>query len=213
MNTSSNRVDLTRVVLYAGIAVPFLYYGVQVLIASFNPGYSFISQAASELGSDRTRYAAVFNAIVMATGALTVGVAIAAFAGLRRLRVNVLLVIAACACLAVNGVQSLWAGWFPMPDPRHGGHPVFLGFMLLLPLFLMAATWKVASHRWHLAFISAIVLLLIMVPVMSGRVGDISAYRGLTQRIFTLSIFPPIGAACWIIARALGRAAGPATRV
>ena len=53
-----------------GIAVPLLYYGVQVVAAPFYSGFSFLSTTASELGSDGSTRPSIFNA-----GAILVGIA------------------------------------------------------------------------------------------------------------------------------------------
>ena len=52
-----------------GIAVPLLYYGVQVVAAPFYSGFSFLSTTASELGSDGSTRPSIFNA-----GAILVGI-------------------------------------------------------------------------------------------------------------------------------------------
>ena len=41
-----------------------------------------------------------------------------------------------------------------------------------------------------------------MFPIMSGMTGlDLHTYRGLFQRIFALTVFPPIGAAAFVLSR------------
>ena len=44
-----------------GIAVPLIYYGIQALAAPFYPDYSVLGNTASELGSDRSKHAVIFN--------------------------------------------------------------------------------------------------------------------------------------------------------
>ena len=53
------------------MAVPFLYYGTQVVAAPFFPDYSFMRQAASLLGSNLSTRPLIFNAGVIATGLAT----------------------------------------------------------------------------------------------------------------------------------------------
>jgi len=105
------------------------------------------------------------------------------------------------AAVAMNGVQTLWAGWFPMPDPRHGGHPAFIVGMLATPVLLAASMWIVsrsAAVRWYFAL--NLVFLAACVPFMSGATGlDLNDYRGLLQRVFTLTIFPPIAVAAIVL--------------
>ena len=124
-----------------------------------------------------------------------------------RLRVHPLVAWPTALALAMNGVQTMWAGFFPLPDPRHGGHPAFIAGMLLLPPLLAASMWKVSASRGLRAyFIASVALLVCMVPIMSGASGlDTQTYRGLSQRIFTLAIFPPIGVAAFVLSRRIWR--------
>lgn len=195
MNAPRTRDRLALAALAAGVTVPFVYYGLQVLCAWFDPGYSFVRQAASELGSDRAARPGLFNAGIMLEGVLTL-VAAAGFLGATlRLGVRPILAFLASAAVAANGVQTLWAGYFPMPDPRHGGHPAFVVAMILLPVLLTAALWKGAAPALKGYFVATLLLLLAVFPFMSGVAGDISNVRGLFQRVFTLTIFPPIAVA------------------
>ncbi len=52
---------LTVFAVRSGIAIPILYFGMQLLAAPFYPGYSFISRDASTLGSDGSSVPAIFN--------------------------------------------------------------------------------------------------------------------------------------------------------
>ncbi len=70
-STMSSQGRLTRVALGFGITVRLLYFGSQVAAALVFPGYSFLSQSASQLGSDLARYPAVFNIGAIATGLAT----------------------------------------------------------------------------------------------------------------------------------------------
>jgi hypothetical membrane protein len=69
--TLESQDRLTSVALGFGIAVPFLYFGSQIVAAFFFPGYSFLSQSASQLGSDSARYPALFNIGAIVTGLAT----------------------------------------------------------------------------------------------------------------------------------------------
>ena len=53
MTATRTRDPLTILLLALAVLIPFIYYGIQIYAASFNPGYSFIHQVASELGSTR----------------------------------------------------------------------------------------------------------------------------------------------------------------
>src|SRR5690349_18559119 len=109
--------------LRCGIAVPIIYYGVQALAAPFLPGFSILRTTASELGSERSECALIFNAGIMIQGAASLAASVGFFRALRRLGGNPALAAVTSAAVAMSGVQHLWAGYFPLPDPRHAGHP------------------------------------------------------------------------------------------
>ncbi|QJW93670.1 DUF998 domain-containing protein [Frigoriglobus tundricola] len=196
--------SITLRALWLGVAIPVLYYGSQAVAAPFFPGFSFFGTTASELGSDRSSDPAIFNVGVMVLGAASLLAAPAFLLAFRRFGVNWLLAGATTLAVAVSGVQALWAGYFPLPDPRHGGHPVFLVFVLALPVLLAASTWGRSDWRGRTYYLANLVLLVAMVPVMSRVTPlDTDAYRGLVQRVFALAIFPPLGVVSYLLIRRL----------
>jgi len=200
---ASDRILLAA--LWLGVAVPFLYYGIQVAAAPFFPGFSVVGNTASELGSNLSQHPSLFNSGIFVQGAVTIIVAVGFLVALLRIGTHPVLAWITASAVALAGVGTLWAGIFPMPDPKHSGHPVFLIGTLLVPVALTVVLWK-RSRSWLLKgyFIATLLLLLAMVPIMSGASGlDTHAYRGLTQRVFALTIFPPIGVASFVLVRRL----------
>ena len=61
MRRSPRSDDLTLALLGFAIAVPVLYYGIQVVAAPFYPDFSVVRTIASELGTDRSTHPWVFN--------------------------------------------------------------------------------------------------------------------------------------------------------
>jgi hypothetical membrane protein len=207
LNERRTRDRVTFAAVCLGVAVPFIYYGIQLAGAASYSGYSFIRHPASELGSSRAPHAAIFNVGIMTQGVVTLVVAAGFQAAMRRLRVRPVPATLVALALAVNGVQTLWAGYFPMPHPRHGGHPAFIAAMILLPVFLTAALWRGGGAALRAYFLATLLLLLVMVPLMSGLVAiDRSKYDGLLQRVYTLTVFPPIAVAACALARRLADA-------
>jgi hypothetical protein len=195
----------TLLLLHLGVLVPFVYYGIQAAAAPFFPNFSFVGTTASELGSDLSRHPAVFNAGIMSLGVITLLASVGFLAALRRTGVSPVLAPLVAADLALNGVQTLWAGLHPLPDPRHGGYPVFVAGMLALPVLITLSLWRRASPRLRAYLVATLLLLAAMVPIFTGLTGiDRHAYRGLIQRVFTLTIFPPIGVAAWVLGRSVG---------
>ena len=130
---------ITLCALYAGVAVPCLYFGVQALAAPFFPEFSFVGTTASELGSDLSRRPAIFNYGTMLLGVAWLIASIGFFRSFQALGVHPVLAWPISLALIVAGVGSFWAGYYPMPDPRHAGHPCFLVAMLSLPVLLAIA--------------------------------------------------------------------------
>jgi hypothetical membrane protein len=193
---------ITMRALYAGIAVPLLYYGVQALAAPFFDDFSFIGTTASELGSDRSEHPSVFNGGAILQGIACLIAAIGFFRAFGRLRIHPAIAWPTSIAVGIAGLASLWAGYYPMPDPRHSGHPAFLIAILLLPPLLAAALWGRGNVGLKVYLVANLMLLAVMVPVMSGLSGlDTHAYRGLFQRVFAFTVFPPIGVASYVLAR------------
>jgi hypothetical membrane protein len=193
---------LTLLLLRLGVLIPFVYYGTQAAAAPFFPGFSFVGTTASEMGSTLSRHPAIFNAGIMALGVITLLASVGFLLALRHTGVNPALALLASADLALNGVQMLWAGLHPIPDPRHAGYTVFVAGMFVLPVLLTLALWRGASPLLKAYLVATLLLLAAMVPVTTGLTGiDRRAYRGIIQRVYTLTTFPPIGVAAWVLGR------------
>jgi len=193
----------TRVGLAAGIATPFLYFGTQLVAAPFYPGYSFLSQVASELGSDRAASPTVFNVGVFLTGIATLLAAFGIGRALRTAGIRPAWVWVVALALISCGAGSINAGFFHLPNPRH--NPGLLGAgMFVLPLVLPLATWKLPHARGlNVYLVGNIVYIAVLAPVMGGAFGlDTHAYQGLLQRLFALTLFLPIGIVSWFLLRA-----------
>ena len=192
----------TLFLLRLGILVPFVYYGTKVAAAPFFPGFSFVGTVASEMGSTLSRHSAIFNVGLMALGVITLLASVGFLLALRRTGVNPTLTLLTSVDIALNGVQSLWAALHPLPDPRHAGYTVFVAGMFVLPVMLALSLWRGASPPMKAYLVATLLLLVAMVPVMTGLTGiDRRAHRGLVQRVYTLAIFPPIGVGAWALAR------------
>jgi hypothetical membrane protein len=194
---------LISAALRLGITVPFLYYGLQLLAAPFYPHFSFVRTTASELGSDLSPCDWIFNIGIIIEGVVTLIAAVGFLRAFWRLGARRVLALLASIAVAINGFQCLWAGLHPLPDPRHGGHTVVVIAMVLLPILLTATMWRLSDSRLLKTYlIATLVLLAAMFPIMSGLTGiDRYAYRGLLQRVFTLTVFPPIGVAAYVLAK------------
>jgi hypothetical membrane protein len=208
MRRSSRSDGITLSMLGCGIAVPLLYYGVQLVAAPFFPDFSVLSTTASELGSDRSARPWILNAGALLTGIAALVGSIGVLRALRRLGAHWIVAWLTLLVVAGTGLSSLCAGIFPMPDPRHGGHPSLLIAMLAVPFVLSFALWRLGVSRAIKAYlIATIILLLVMLPIMMRMIDiDMHSYGGLLQRVFALTVFVPIGVGAYELARRIGTA-------
>ena len=137
INANKSAITLA---LGTGLAVPFLYFGIQIAAAPFFPGYSFLARDASTLGSNGSSLPALFN-----IGSLVVGIAtfIASwgfFRSFRLLGVRAVIAWLATLALVASGLANVNACLFPLPDPRHTDSVLALAgagtFLLHIPALL-----------------------------------------------------------------------------
>lgn len=191
---------MRRIALWCGVFVPILYYGTQFMAMPFYPGYRFMAQVASELGSDHSTVPMVFNAGAVVTG---IAALIAAFGFLHELGSRRVLSWFVFLAMLSNGAAGIWAGMHPLPDPRH--NPGWIGVgMFFLPLLFLLATWRDRPLRVYL--IANLVLFAILAPVMGGATAiPLDSYRGILQRVAALVMYVPIGVvAGFLISRSRG---------
>ena len=186
-----------------GVAVPFLYYGIQAAAAPFFPGFSFLTTIASDLGSDRSTCPWAFNAGIMVVGVLCLIASAGFLLALVRVSVRPILAVLVSLAVALIGMMMLWGGYYPLPDPRHEGHFVFFVGLVSLPSLLTVALWGFGRSLRHY-LVANLVLWAVMEALVLGVTGiDTHGYRGILQRIFALSILPPIGVAAHVLTRRL----------
>jgi hypothetical protein len=194
---------LTLAALRIGVAAPFLYFGTQLIGALFYPGYSFLSQAASELGSDGSTFPLLFNVGAILTGIAGLIAAVGYLRALRILGTNAVLTWLTAIAVAAGALTSLWAGLYPLPDPRHSAIPP-IGLLALPPL-LLATLWNRPDARTvKIYLIATILVIAAMFPIMGGIVSiNTQGYQGLLQRLLALAVFPPVGVGAYYLTRAL----------
>ena len=190
----------TSVALGFGLAVPFLYFGSQVIAALFFPGYNWVSQSASQLGSDLARYPALFNIGAILTGLATLIASWGFLRSLKGLGTPSVLAWITAGTLALSALMHFWAGLFPMPNPRHGQNPFQIA-AVAIPILIGVAIWRgigVAVRAYFVATVLALAVLMTnAVPL------DRQLYDGLFQRLLALAVFPPVGVASYMLRRRL----------
>jgi hypothetical membrane protein len=184
--------------LYAALAMPLIYFGAQLIAAPFYPGYSFAVDTASMLGTTASRQPWIFNLGAVLTGVAGLAGAIGLFRALRRLTWTALALLVSLTVVA-NGVLSLKAGMFPMPDPRHASWQFLMFPILATPLLLSIALWR-QGMVLRVYLLCNGVALLFMLPLMMHRMTPWFA-EGTMQRLFALVIFVPVGVAGYALVR------------
>ena len=73
--TTVRSIDPVRHVLAWGVAIPVIYFGIQLAAAPFYPGYSFFARDASSLGSTASTAPWIFNVGALLLGLIKIAVA------------------------------------------------------------------------------------------------------------------------------------------
>ncbi len=184
--------------LYAAIAIPVFYFGTQLVAAPFYPAYSFSRDTASMLGTTNSHHPWIFNLGAALTGLSGLAGAFGLFRALRTITWTALAWLVALSVVA-NGVLSVKAGMFPMPDPRHASWQFLMPAILIAPLLLLIAFWRQgAALRTYLLL--NIVALASLMPLMMHRIAPVFE-EGTTQRLFALVVFVPVAVAAYALVR------------
>jgi hypothetical protein len=207
-----------------GVAIPVIYFAIQIAAAPFYPGYSFLSRDASTLGSAGSSAPWIFNVGTLVFGVVQAALAAALLSALPRAGIGRGLATVTAVALASAALGSLNAFLHPLPDPRHaGGWLAALGSGLaLMPALTTAVLWRLGARR-HAVAIG--LLYLALIPVMTGVTQRaciwtgrecagyqyfLNNYHGLVQRVGALAVFVPIGFVAHLL-RPPARGAMPVT--
>jgi hypothetical protein len=198
---------MRKLLLECGVGAAILYFASLIIASLTWPGYSHVTQYASELGSAAAPYPMIFNYGIMAGGLLGIlgglGVALH-FANDGRWLSGLLAGLA----LSAWGASMVFGGYYPMPNPLHNGYGLALAAPLL-PLFLMLAL-RGRAGAGMFAFLAVWFLATAgLLAVMFG-VGELvtRANVGLWQRSFAVALIGGIGVACSLLARRASAHAG-----
>lgn len=193
----------SRLGLMAAVGVPIIYFGSQVVAAPFYPDYSFLANSASQLGSDRSRLPAVLNTGAIVTGLLALLGAYGLTRALPAIGARRFWALLVGISLVSTGLAAIWAGTFPMPDPRHNpgalGAGTFAG-----PFLLLLAGWPLPRARGLKIYLAGnLVAFAALAPILGGATAiDLRLYAGLFQRLAACVVYLPIGIVGYV---ALGR--------
>jgi len=185
------------------VAIPVLYcFGLLVGAATY-PGYSHMTNYASELGAADAPYPWLFNTSIILVGAAAILAGLTLSKALGGLGAKRGWTMAAAIALGLWGVSMVMGGLFPMPDERHGAFG--LGLVgPLVPLFLLLALRPVEGSRGMRVFLAIVFAAsVIMLTIMFGAGGLVTrANVGLYQRFnssASIAWFAVVG--IWLLLR------------
>ena len=181
MITVRPKEKLVIAALAIGVAVPFFYFGLQIVAAFYYPGYSFLNRDASTLGSDGSSFPAIFNVGSILLGIMTLIASWGFIRGLRHFGIHPILGWLTFLAVVSFGLGSINAGVFPLPDPRHTeGVLAVIGIgTIFLPLLIPAALWTLPdAQHMKIYFLLNVALLIALIPVMSGLIQIILVRAG-----------------------------------
>jgi hypothetical protein len=211
---------MARHLLGWGVALPAIYFGIQLVAAPFFPDYSFFARDASSLGSPFSTAPWIFNWGMLLLSIVEVSVAGAFLIALPRMGVGRSLAATTALGMASAGLGSVNAFLHPLPDPRHVEGLLALlgsGFMLL-PALAAIVLWRLGARG---AGIATTVTCLMLIPVMTGLTQRacialrfecagyqlfLNGYHGLIQRIGAGVVFAPVGVIAYLARRRLSPA-------
>jgi hypothetical membrane protein len=199
-------MSFERLLLRLAFLAPLLYFAAIAAGSLFYPGYSQVTQYASELGSSQAPYPQIFNWGIIGAGVLGMLGAVGFFLALAR-GGRWLGSLLAALSVAAWGFSMIMGGLFPMPDERHGGFGVGLAVQAA-PLFFVWALWSARGRGALKAFLVLDFLAMTAGFVIMMGVGGLVTHAnvGLWQRAYALAMMPWMSIVAWsLLARPLGR--------
>lgn len=185
--------SLERFFLIASLLVPIIYFGAQLAAAPFFPGYSFIRDSASMLGTTDSHRPWIFNLGAVLTGCAALCGALGLTLAFRR-TTNLLLTALIGFSVAATGVLSIKAGMFPMPDPRHASWSFLSWLTIASPLLFLIGLWGRRGATAIRVYLGAsIALILFLLPFLMGRTASEMLQPGTLQRLLAFASFVPVG--------------------
>lgn len=186
------------ILLKAGIAIPFLYFGSIVAGALFYPGFSFVRQFASELGADGSPHPHILNVGIIMVGVASIMATFGFWRALRCLSARPIPAHLTCYFIAMFGVAMLMAGIFPIPN-----YLMHSGFGLSVPIMigpvLLAAALKnldAARRLRKYLLLTNVLMAALLVFYLSTTNTKIV---GLGQLLYSLAAIPWMGVSAYLL--------------
>ena len=193
--------------LWGLILAPVFYYVGLIGGGLLWPGYSHVSQYASELGSAASPQPWFFNLFAILCGLAGLVGGIGLSSGLARLSGRRGWSLAAGLSLSLWGISVILAGLYPMPHDLHGAYGLGMAGHLT-PLLALMALRSVEGMGGLKIFLGVVfVASLAMFLVMMGLTGPLPLARiGIYQRVNSALSIPYLAVLGWVLLQRLKRA-------
>ena len=197
---------MQRQYLWGLVLAPIFYYVGLIGGALLWPGYSHVSQYASELGSAASPHPLFFNANVILCGLAAVVGGIGLYHGLSQLSGKRGWAMTAGTSIALWGVSIILAGLYPMPHELHGAYGLGIAGQFT-PLFALISLRRVEGLGALKVFLGFIfVASLAMFLYMMGFAGPLPrATIGAYQRVNSALGIPYLAILGWALLRRTGQ--------
>ena len=180
---------IEKLLLWSGFVAAILYFGNAFGIGAIEPNYSHIRQMVSELGMAHASHPALFNTIAVLSGAMFFATGTGFYLAIKRLTGRRVLSVFAGVFVGLFGMNGIFAGAFPAPDPRHTAFGVGL-FTFFVPWLMAWGFWK--FHAARLANMLQLVAGFVIIGILVFQIGLFGFVDktniGLFQRI-AVSVF------------------------
>ena len=196
-----NEIKREQLFLGTGFAIMIIYLLNLFVLGAISPGYSHMRHLVSHLGTLWFPYHAIFNTVVIAIGFLFISAGMGFYYSIKRITRRKLLAVLVGISVGIFGIEAFFGGFYPLPDPRHGGYGIGL-IHGLTPLLLAWAFWKIQGARLFVCYQFISFALLIIVCLVHRGVGGLvtETNAGLIQRLQLLVWIPWFTYVCyWLI--------------
>jgi len=197
---------MDRWLLRLGVVAPVLYFGAVIVGSLFYPGYSHVTQYASELGSASAARPEIFNDGIIAAGVCAVLAGLGFALTLRALSKGWIFSSLAGLSISLWGASMIMGGMFPMPDARHSGFGLGMAIQAAPLLVFLALAGRAQMTGLKTFLLLVLIASGALFAIMMGVGGLVHrADVGMWQRAYAVSSIPWIAVAALCLDQAMGR--------
>ncbi|MFC1839658.1 DUF998 domain-containing protein [Thermodesulfobacteriota bacterium] len=197
-----NNINREQRLLVLGIAITVIYFLTLIILAALYPDYSHMRNYVSDLGRIEAPHHKFFNSVVIFLGLLYLLTGLGYYYSVKRITEKNVLAVFIGSFVAVLGIAYFFGGFYPLPDPRHGGYSIGL-LHFFTPLLLVWAFWKLPDTRLFRFYqLMCFILIVTFILIQAGVFGLIDETNlGLFQRLGAISLYAWFTFTCYWLSR------------